>query len=73
MRVFSGIRPTGELHIGNYLGSVYQWIKLQDLHECFFGIMDYHAITTPFEPEKMEKNILDTLIVYLAAGLNPKK
>jgi tryptophanyl-tRNA synthetase len=73
MRVFSGIRPTGELHIGNYLGSVYQWVKLQDSNECFFGIMDYHAITTPFKPEEMERNIFEILIAYLAAGLDPKK
>jgi tryptophanyl-tRNA synthetase len=73
MRVFSGIRPTGELHIGNYLGAIKQWVKLQDSNECFFCIVDYHAITTPFEPKEMEKNILDTLITYLAAGLDPKK
>jgi tryptophanyl-tRNA synthetase len=73
MRVFSGIRPTGELHIGNYLGSIYQWVKLQNENECFFGIMDYHAITTPFDPKKMERNIFETLIVYLAAGIDPKK
>jgi tryptophanyl-tRNA synthetase len=73
MRVFSGIRPTGELHIGNYLGAIKQWVKLQDSNECFFCIVDYHAITTPFEPKEMEKNILDTLIAYLAAGLDPKK
>jgi len=73
MRVFSGIRPTGELHIGNYLGSIYQWVKLQEENECFFGIMDYHAITTPFDPKEMEKNIFETLIVYLAAGIDPKK
>jgi tryptophanyl-tRNA synthetase len=73
MRVFSGIRPSGELHIGNYLGSIYQWVKLQDSNECFFGIMDYHAITTPFDPKEMERNIFETLIVYLAAGIDPKK
>jgi len=73
MRIFSGIRPSGELHIGNYLGSIYQWVKLQNSHECFFGIMDYHAFTTPFDPKKMKKNILDTLIVYLTAGLDPQK
>jgi tryptophanyl-tRNA synthetase len=73
MRVFSGIRPTGELHIGNYLGSIYQWVKLQNENECFFGIMDYHAITTPFDPKEMERNIFETLIVYLAAGIDPKK
>jgi tryptophanyl-tRNA synthetase len=73
MRVFSGIRPTGELHIGNYLGSIYQWVRLQNENECFFGIMDYHAITTPFDPKEMERNIFETLIVYLAAGIDPKK
>jgi tryptophanyl-tRNA synthetase len=73
MRIFSGIRPTGELHIGNYLGAIRQWVKLQQENECFFCIVDYHAITTPFKSEEMEKNIFDTLIVYLAAGLDPKK
>jgi tryptophanyl-tRNA synthetase len=73
MRVFSGIRPTGELHIGNYLGAVKQWVRIQDENECFFGIMDYHAITTPFDPKEMERNIFETLIVYLAAGIDPKK
>jgi tryptophanyl-tRNA synthetase len=73
MRVFSGIRPTGELHIGNYLGAIKQWVKLQNENECFFGIMDYHAITTPFDPKEMERNIFETLIVYLAAGIDPKK
>jgi tryptophanyl-tRNA synthetase len=73
MRVFSGIRPTGELHIGNYLGAIRQWVELQKSNECFFSIVDYHAITTPFEPEKMEKNILETAIAYLAAGVDPEK
>jgi len=73
VRIFSGIRPTGELHIGNYLGAVKQWVKLQNENECFFGIMDYHAITTPFDPKEMERNIFETLIVYLAAGIDPKK
>lgn len=73
MRIFSGIRPTGELHIGNYLGALKQWLELQETHECFFCIVDYHAITTPFKPELMEKQVLETLITYLAAGLDPKK
>jgi tryptophanyl-tRNA synthetase len=73
MRVFSGIRPTGELHIGNYLGAIKQWVRLQEENECFFCIVDYHAITTPFKSEEMERNIFDTLIAYLAAGLDPKK
>jgi tryptophanyl-tRNA synthetase len=73
MRVFSGIRPSGELHIGNYLGAIRQWVKLQEENECFFCIVDYHAITTPFDPKEMKKNIFDTLIAYLAAGLDPQK
>jgi len=73
MRVFSGIRPTGEIHIGNYLGAIKQWIELQKKYECVFCIVDLHAITTPFEPKEMQKKILDTAIVYLAAGLDPEK
>jgi len=73
MRVFSGIRPTGELHIGNYLGAIKQWVELQKKYECIFCIVDLHAITTPFNPKEMPKKILDTAIVYLAAGLDPEK
>jgi len=73
MRVFSGIRPTGELHIGNYLGAIKQWLELQEKAECFFCIVDLHAITTPFDFQKLQKNILELVIAYLAAGLNPEK
>jgi tryptophanyl-tRNA synthetase len=73
MRVFSGIRPTGELHIGNYLGAIKQWVELQKKYECIFCIVDWHAITTPFNPKEMQKKILDTAIVYLAAGLDSEK
>jgi tryptophanyl-tRNA synthetase len=73
MRVFSGIRPSGQLHIGNYLGAIRQWVELQKTNECFFCIVDLHAITTPYEPEKLQENIRDTAIAYLAAGLDPKK
>jgi len=73
MRVFSGIRPTGELHIGNYLGAMKQWVELQKIHDCVFCIVDLHAITTPYQPEDLQKNILDLAIAYLAAGLNPEK
>lgn len=72
-RVFSGIRPTGKLHIGNYLGAIKQWVALQEKYECFFCIVDYHAITTPFEPQKMKDQILETVIAYLASGIDPKK
>jgi len=73
MRVFSGIRPTGELHIGNYLGAIKQWIELQEKNECVFCIVDLHAITTPYQPKKLPKNILELAIAYLAVGLNPEK
>jgi tryptophanyl-tRNA synthetase len=73
MRIFSGIRPTGELHIGNYLGAIKQWLELQEKNECVFCIVDLHAITTPYKPEVLQKNILELATAYLAAGLNPEK
>ncbi len=73
MKVFSGIRPSGQLHIGNYLGAMRQWIKLQEIHDCIFCIVDLHAITTPYDPGELQKNITDAAIIYLAAGLDPEK
>ncbi len=73
MKIFSGIRPTGNIHIGNYLGAIKQWIALQDHNECVFCIVDLHAITTPYNPKELQKDILNTLIIYLAAGINPEK
>jgi len=73
MRIFSGVRPTGELHIGNYLGAIKQWLELQEKNECVFCIVDLHGITTPYNPKELQKNILDVAIIYLAAGLNPEK
>ncbi len=71
--VFSGIQPTGNLHLGNYLGSIRNWIDLQDQHRCIFGVMNLHAITVPQDPRELQKNILDVAAVYLACGLDPKK
>lgn len=73
MRIFSGVRPTGDVHIGNYLGAIKQWVKLQEKNECIFCIVDLHAITTPYKKEQLQKNILETTVIYLAAGLNPEK
>ena len=73
MRIFSGIRPSGDIHIGNYLGAIKQWISLQEENECIFCIVDLHAITTPYEKKELEKKILETTAVYLAAGLDPEK
>ena len=73
MRIFSGIRPTGNIHIGNYLGAVKQWIELQKKNECVFCIVDMHAITTPYDVKEMQKNIIDAASIYLAAGVDPEK
>lgn len=72
-RVFSGIRATGKLHIGNYLGAVKGMLELQDKYDCIFGVVDLHAITTPYDPKKMQQAIRDVVLDYLGAGLNPKK
>jgi len=73
MRVFSGIQPTGALHIGNYLGAIKQFLELQEKAESIFSIVDLHAITIPYQPPELQKNILDTAVCYLAAGINPEK
>jgi tryptophanyl-tRNA synthetase len=73
MRIFSGIQPTGNLHIGNYLGALRQFLELQENNECVFCIVDLHAMTIPYEPKLMSQNVLDAAICYLAAGINPQK
>ncbi len=71
--VLSGIQPTGNLHLGNYLGSIANWIDLQDQHKCVFGVMNLHAITLPQDPLELRQNVIDAAAVYLACGLDPKK
>jgi tryptophanyl-tRNA synthetase len=73
MRVFSGIQPTGQLHIGNYLGAIKQWIELQEKNECIFCIVDLHALTVPYEPKNLPDLILEKAIIYLASGIDPEK
>jgi tryptophanyl-tRNA synthetase len=72
-RVFSGIQPSGELHIGNYLGAVKNWVELQHRYECIFCIVDYHAITIPYEPGDLRQRTMDMALSLLAAGLDPEK
>jgi len=72
MRIFSGIQPTGDIHIGNYLGAIRQWIELQKENECIFCIVDLHALTVPYNPKKLKELILEKVIVYLAAGVDPE-
>ncbi len=73
MKVFSGIQPTGAIHIGNYLGAIKQFVELQDKAECVFSIVDLHAITIPYQLKEYQKNILDAAVCYLACGINPEK
>ena len=68
-RVLSGIQPTGELHIGNYLGAVQNWVRLQDEFECFYPIVDYHAITTPFDASSLPK-LTEDMVISLIADLD---
>ena len=72
-RIFSGIQPSGSLHIGNYLGAVKNWAELQHKYESFFCIVDYHAITVPYEPADLRARTLDMALSLLAAGLDPTK
>ncbi len=73
MRIFSGIRPSGELHLGNYLGAIKQWIALQEENEGIYCIVDLHAIVTPYEQDVFHKRVINQAIAYLALGLNPEK
>ncbi len=73
MRIVSGIQPTGEIHIGNYLGAIKQWISLQEENECIFFIADLHALTVPYNPKELQDKIIEKLVCYVAAGINPEK
>lgn len=72
-RVFSGIQPSGDLHIGNYFGAILTWVREQDDKENIFCIVDQHAITVPQDPKELKKRILGLAKVYLAAGIDPEK
>jgi tryptophanyl-tRNA synthetase len=73
-RVLSGMRPTGKLHLGNYMGALHNWVKLQDQYECYFFIADWHALTTDYaEPGRVKLNTLDVALDWLAAGLDPER
>lgn len=71
--VLSGIRPTGNLHLGNYFGALRQFIKMQDQFDCFFMIADYHSLTTHPNPKDLQANVKQILAEYLACGLDPNK
>ncbi|HBP00725.1 MAG TPA: tryptophan--tRNA ligase, partial [Candidatus Moranbacteria bacterium] len=72
-RIFSGVQPSGNLHIGNYLGAIKNWVELQDEYESIFCVVDLHAITVPQDPEELRRKTLEIAKIYLAAGIDPKK
>jgi tryptophanyl-tRNA synthetase len=72
-RVFSGMQPTGSLHLGNYLGAMVNWIKMQETHECIYCVVDLHAITVWQDPAELKTSIRQVTAAYIAAGLDPKK
>lgn len=72
-RVFSGVQPTGNIHLGNYLGALKQFVELQEDHECIYCIVDMHAITVPQDPKELREHILDVAALYLAVGVDPEK
>jgi tryptophanyl-tRNA synthetase len=73
-RVLSGMRPTGKLHLGNYMGALHNWVKLQDRYECYFFIADWHALTTDYaDTSQVAPNTVEVMLDYLGAGLDPEK
>jgi tryptophanyl-tRNA synthetase len=72
-RVFSGVQPSGEAHLGNYLGAFRQWVTLQDTYDCLFCIVDQHAITGQYDPEILPQRIFDMAVSLLAVGLDPDR
>ncbi len=71
-RLFSGLQPSGEIHLGNYLGAIQNWVSLMDTYECIYCIVDYHAITATYDVAMMRENIEDALLVYIACGIDPE-
>jgi len=72
-RILSGVQPTGNLHLGNYLGAIKNFVKLQKEYECYFMLADLHSITVFQDPKQLRENIIETAAVFLACGLDPKK
>lgn len=71
--IFSGIKPSGDLTLGNYIGAIKNWVKLQEEYDCYFCVVDLHAITVKQEPKDLRKRTLEVLAIYLASGIDPEK
>jgi tryptophanyl-tRNA synthetase len=72
-RVFSGVQPTGNLHLGNYLGAIKRFVEMQEGHDCLYCVVDLHAITVWQDPKELAKNIREVTAAFIAAGIDPKK
>jgi len=72
-RIFSGIQPSGEIHIGNYVGAIRNWVQLVNRYDCVYSVVDYHAITIEYEVASMQQRILETATVLVACGLTPDR
>jgi len=72
-RILSGVQPTGNLHLGNYLGAIRNWVNLQSQYECYFMLADLHAITLPQDPEALKKAVREVAAAYIACGIDPEK
>jgi len=72
-RILSGIQPTGNLHLGNYLGALKRFVQLQHEAECYFCVVDLHALTVPRDPADLREKTMEVATLYLAAGLDPDK
>lgn len=72
-RALSGVQPSGDLHIGNYLGAIRNWVEIQERYESLFCVVDYHAITVPQEPKELRETIWQTAALFLACGIDPKQ
>ena len=72
-RIFSGIQPTGDIHLGNYVGAIRNWVYLMEEYECIFCVVDYHAITVEYPVEEMKRRTLETALILLACGLSPER
>lgn len=73
LRIFSGIQPSGSVHIGNYAGALRNWVELQKENQCIYCIVDYHAMTVPYEPARMHERVLDAALDILACGVDPDR
>ena len=71
--IFSGIQPTGNLHLGNYLGAIRNWVALQHDYECIFCIVDLHALTLPQDPDELRASTREVTAAYIAAGIDPER